>query len=255
MAKLIDLTGATVTIPSGWNAPEGYGHFYIKGSANGTAINKFEIGYYTELYTLSRRANNLCFTMSNYINGWLNITPETTVTLTITEGTDVTNPDLIDWFVDNDATIEGGVWKEVNIQITTKESIVLEMAGTKCEQDIEIIVEQEELPVWDGTVEDYVSKKIIYVYDVFSKNTFTFNVGNASTYGDITFPCYDVGGSRYLKTALNGGLGIYLYGPQANDNVYHIYTGSLSDEVEFTDSIENGVTLYCTGAHSGGTNE
>lgn len=108
----------------------------------------------------------------------------------------------------------------------------------------------------DATFTKVEQQKTIYVYDINGGATYTFNVGNASTYGDITFPCYDVNGEKYLflNADDNSRVNIYLKSSQVNRDVYHTYTGSLSNEVKITDSVENGVTLYCTSSgHSGGT--
>ena len=200
-----DLTGYTISVPSGWSANSGFGKFDIQSSVDSKEYTSIQIGYTFNPGDGSFSNSNFVSFVHDYTEHNVTYQNHEALSFTISGGMHVTNQDLIQWFVDNGATF------------------------TKVEQ-----------------------QKTIYVYNINGGATYTFNVGNASTYGDITFPCYDVGGSRYLKTALNGGLGIYLCGTQANDNVYHIYTGSLSDEVEFTDSIENGATLYCTGAHSGG---
>jgi hypothetical protein len=47
------------------------------------------------------------------------------------------------------------------IKITTNESILLETKGCKCEEDVEIIVEGNTVPVWDKKISDYVEPELI----------------------------------------------------------------------------------------------
>lgn len=45
MAKLIDLTGATVTVPAGWTATSDYGKFHAIGTTKYGEADFFYIGY------------------------------------------------------------------------------------------------------------------------------------------------------------------------------------------------------------------
>lgn len=114
-ATITDLTGTTVTVPINWNAPAGYGKFHLEGIITinngkrlmlGGEANNFEIGYgisygYPTGYEEDDAINVVADGEILHINDTFNIE--------ITGGTDVTNPALIQWVKNNNATFEGGV--------------------------------------------------------------------------------------------------------------------------------------------------
>lgn len=109
---ITNLTGATVTVPSGWTASAGYGDFYLEGSYSfgSTTRTLYDSEYGNFHIGNSNSTDRIGFTYkSTNIEG---LTPATSFTLNITGGTDATNQDLIQWLVDNNAIIEGGVWEE-----------------------------------------------------------------------------------------------------------------------------------------------
>lgn len=118
--RLLSLDGATVTVPSGWTASAGYGIFSFNGYGNidgypleggshfqdQSSINSFRIGYSGNFDgDFSQKANKIWF--GNF--GDIGNTSE--FAIKIIDGKDITNPSLIQWLVDNNATIEGGVWE------------------------------------------------------------------------------------------------------------------------------------------------
>lgn len=106
-----DLTGVTVTVPSGWTAEAGLGSFDVIVDINGLGFySGLYIGYsiddspvsfgrYTSADSITYGSENLQLYFSSSVP----------LTLTFDEGSnDVNNPSLIQWFVDNDATFDGG---------------------------------------------------------------------------------------------------------------------------------------------------
>ena len=129
--KLIDLTGATVTVPAGWTASLGYGKFsigfcdlnstsWLTGECTdleiGNEENKItfidtwggggEEGEGSYNVIVYDNSHELHFEFWDFTDSWVK---------------DNTNPLLIQWFVDNNATIEGGVWEEVEEEIPSIE--------------------------------------------------------------------------------------------------------------------------------------
>lgn len=161
---ITNLTNTKWKVLANWSCTSNYGRFNINYILNDTnACIEMIFGY--NPFSQESKANYIFAIgdMSSGNNTNAELTSTTSFVINIIDGTDVTNTSLISWL----ETYGEQIVEEqpTNIQITTKESIVLEMAGTKCEQDIEIIVEQEEVPVWDGTVEDYVEEdEELYFY-------------------------------------------------------------------------------------------
>ena len=112
--KLVDLTGATVTIHHQiWSASAGYGLFNVNFDYS-TPIIDYKVYYLGIGYNSELVATENAFTFRNSSNAnivWVTNTGSKDYTIKITGGTDATNQDLIQWFLDNNATIEGGVWE------------------------------------------------------------------------------------------------------------------------------------------------
>lgn len=107
-----DLTGYTVTVPSGWTATAGYGRFllertdlYIDGDLSSVDIfsNTFWIGYgfNGEIFDFSVAADHIVFSSLPLV-----VDSSFTFSFTVTGGQDVANADLIQWLVDNNAVFE-----------------------------------------------------------------------------------------------------------------------------------------------------
>lgn len=99
-----DLTGYTVRISSGWSAISGYGIFNINFKVEtDDSINEFGTLYigYDDYY---ESENHICCKSTGGFVGAHNYSNRLGYRFHIIGGTDVTNPDLIDWFVDNGAT-------------------------------------------------------------------------------------------------------------------------------------------------------
>ena len=105
MAKLIDLTGATVTVPSGWVSTPGYGNFDIflwQDSNHMDFGNGLNIGYMwggSDFPRLVSTTDSLCFGIGEGLYD-----SSDSLYFEIIDGTDVSNTNLIQWFVDNGAT-------------------------------------------------------------------------------------------------------------------------------------------------------
>lgn len=99
-----DLTGYTVTVPSGWGCISGYGSFEI------THTIPDYVGEATEFYIGYRwsdgleQRENRCVSMQSLVN----YTPSNSITLVVTGGSDSSNSTLISWLVDNNATFSNG---------------------------------------------------------------------------------------------------------------------------------------------------
>lgn len=110
-----NLTGVTVTVPSGWTASAGYGRFSISGTLTNFSWN------FTDVY-IGYEDTPASDTASDYITFRPYFTLDSDDELVFFfDGTgDVTNSSLIQWFVDNDAiftvpqpetsSIAGGVY-------------------------------------------------------------------------------------------------------------------------------------------------
>ena len=136
-----DLTGYTVTVPSGWTATAGYGRFFVDYENNGNSYYELCIGYVfdAEIFGISSSANSIAFAETGYA-----YTSTEEITITITGCDDATNADLIQWFVDNNATFSKkvvGVLTDGNM-ITNKSGIVLKTANTYFEEDITVTLDE-----------------------------------------------------------------------------------------------------------------
>ena len=116
--EITDLTNTTWNIPAGWTATAGYGIFNINyiDSENDyqTENKKIALGY------MRFNFDTLIFTdpTADYINlggpSACEIGSSQTFTITITGGTDATNPDLISWLQEN-----GTIINLINFSINT----------------------------------------------------------------------------------------------------------------------------------------
>ena len=103
-----DLTGYTISVPSGWSANSGYGDFDIYCSFNNDSIklSYFSIGYRGEFdgrnFSLIPNSNTICI-HTNY-PPFDNLSNGNAFTVLFGEGQDSNDSDLIQWFVDNGAT-------------------------------------------------------------------------------------------------------------------------------------------------------
>jgi hypothetical protein len=112
--KITDLTGYTVTVPAGWSAPVGSVQCYIDFTYNGFNYNFFgcglELSPAPDGVEIVPSSNSIVFCNQQPVNvGYIvfdNGVALTTgeFTISITGGNDVSNPSLIQWFVDNNAT-------------------------------------------------------------------------------------------------------------------------------------------------------
>ena len=116
MAKLLSLEGATVTVPSGWTCPSGvFEALSLDISYGENSYSNFSLGYKgtfaVDEFYFYRTAVSNCICIDNGYPPYENFTPTESFTFKVVSG-DVTNQSLIQWLVDNNATIEGGIWEE-----------------------------------------------------------------------------------------------------------------------------------------------
>lgn len=105
-ARITDLTGYTVTVPSGWSASAGYGSFstlsyyYPAGYGEESQYIGLFVGYeFDPIDDYIPKINSiLCIPFLD------DISPASSFTITIIGGDDALNPALIQWFYDNNAT-------------------------------------------------------------------------------------------------------------------------------------------------------
>ena len=141
MAKLIDLTGATITVPAGWTASAGYGMFYLTGGGlyedpNGDndyfpfdpfVGSNFNIGFGAN-DDLSADRIFLYYNSSGEPGSGLKhiMTNNNSFKINNIQGNSASDQSLIQWFLDNNATIEGGVWEEEHtVQIINPQMYIL----------------------------------------------------------------------------------------------------------------------------------
>lgn len=135
MAKLISLQGALVSVSSGWVCPPGYGIFSFNGYGNidgypidggayfydQSSINSFRIGYSGDFDGVFTERNDRI-----WFGNLGDIGEDSSFQLMITDGRDVANPSLIQWFLNNNATIEGGIYEEEHtVQIINPQMCIL----------------------------------------------------------------------------------------------------------------------------------
>ena len=112
MANIINLTGYTVTVPSGWRTAEGFGKFHLLGRL---IVNTHDREFNTTIspnlyigYMLSNQASKYItyYSTTQSTSGYSFYLSDLPFVLIITGGTDATNPNLIQWLYDNNATCE-----------------------------------------------------------------------------------------------------------------------------------------------------
>lgn len=107
--KLVDLTGATVRVPAGWSLGD-LGTYTLYGIVSYYSTGAVPIHNTFVFDMLSGRSTGIRF--SDTAEATNKTISSGAFDLEITGGLDTTNSNLIQWFLDNNATIEGGVWEE-----------------------------------------------------------------------------------------------------------------------------------------------
>lgn len=95
-----DLSGYTVSVPAGWSVSSRYGLFILSYEFNGLVVNE---GYLYLGYNIIPGDGPTGAPNYIYIGG-STLTPNDSFLVTFYNGQDITNQDLIQWFVDNGAT-------------------------------------------------------------------------------------------------------------------------------------------------------
>ena len=101
-----DITGFTVTVPAGWDASAGFGIFNIYGTftTDRLGTNDFSslyLGYVLNFETFTRQPSSDALTFGDYSS---TVPSSEAISFTFTDGSDVSNSTLIQWFVNNNAT-------------------------------------------------------------------------------------------------------------------------------------------------------
>lgn len=116
-AHLVSLLGATVRVPAGWSAIAGYGYYNLSGfySINNSEFFALYNGYSFGIGrsgsgTMETKNNSICIRYISNSN-FYDYDNSFSFSLSITGGSSAVDKNLIQWFVDNNATIEGGVYE------------------------------------------------------------------------------------------------------------------------------------------------
>lgn len=94
-----DLTNYIVTVPSGWTASAGFGLFQLYFELNGFSYTEFNIGF----DSVYQPTSDYIFCYNDNSNREFDLYNGESFSIHIDGGFGVTNPDLIQWFVDNNA--------------------------------------------------------------------------------------------------------------------------------------------------------
>ena len=89
-----DLSHYIVEVPAGWTCTAGYGTFNLEGTLNSNSLYSLLIGFYPS-------GVEAVDSITDFSNGY---TPSDSLIFYIDGGDDVTNQNLIQWFVSNNAT-------------------------------------------------------------------------------------------------------------------------------------------------------
>lgn len=112
--KLISLEGATVVVPAGWTASAGYGQFALYGEVNHGTLSPYGVeGYFQIGYRGTFETGQ--YAAANYVWGgsYGSISNSNALNITITGGDDADSESLIQWLLDNNAEITGGVYEAI----------------------------------------------------------------------------------------------------------------------------------------------
>lgn len=115
-----DLTGYTVTVPSGWTATAGYDYFLLGVEYDGVQASNFYIGY-----NLGDRGEPT--RLANYVSiPYIVAIPNTEAfTLTFLDGSDTTNTSLIQWLTSNNATFSKSEYAWVEYKESSGDSLAI----------------------------------------------------------------------------------------------------------------------------------
>ena len=269
-----NLTGYTVTVPSGWSATSGYGTFDIQGVIEANTFIALYIG-----------RNPFDSNMSNFIafgtdsGGMVSFTNEDYFLFECTGGDDASNPSLIQWLIDNNATFskeeEGtqvdktnnlpaflkdlyqGIVKKkpdasknpqnfrgeieaIETGITPTGSLTITENGTyPVTEKAEVIVAVPEVPEWDGSFTKSVNNLTGTTWKIPSGWKTSENQGGFAIDGEFT-----IENTTIIISSIH--LGRYQTGYQANaitvvkaeDTTVHAITSELNP---------SGFTLKITG--------
>lgn len=239
---LVSLKGATVSVPSDWSASAGYGDFNVH-----CYITFNDTQYYSQCIHIGYRMNTdgsdtsendrISFDSDELLPfEYSCISPQASIVFVFIGGNQLNNPDLIQWFVDNDAIITGGVYSDDVVSVTN------DIGDTK------LVWELNWLETTEETVSDYVeiypSSDTKQCYIVFKKS---FSIpmelvvkseDDESIYASCDVDCYErteTVGSASLSVSLDGSTNSDLLLGQDGEEDEITFNGNTSYESIFTD--------------------
>ena len=237
MAKLVDLTGATVRVPSGWSASAGYKELYSlnydlysynnDSTYSSTMLGIGFRGFDVDEFKFRFPVDNYIFTGQPTLLGFNNTDH---LRFYFYGGKDVTNTNLIQWFIDNNATIEGGVWEEeeTGIPVTLANSYIL---ATSDGATFLVIATEDDIPEDPSSpnVTDLTNTKWQFIYDLTGVTEgITINVdftSNGSVFNKIMFEpgtglmFFDSNNNNYIVYSILDGVGVWANLPYRNIHI------------------------------------
>lgn len=227
-----DLTGYTVTVPSGWTATAGYGHFYV--DYDEPTFGEFYslwIGYgYDDTGVgfppIELRANAVGLGDSTAI--WT--TNDSDLQMTITGGDDATNAELIQWFTSNNATFSKSeyAWVEYAKGSGSSGGYAVALFATNSYSNNAVSYSIDSGATWTTFTNNMV------IISGVSKIRFKF-VATSSSY-----PFFEVG-TKYDSSSIGG----------ATSPVFSAYESGESSDITITkDTIYYLKVFYATGGGS-----
>ena len=175
--KLTSLEGSTINVPSNWTASSSYGRFYFNGRGNtndyplsdgiyfyeDSTIDSFQVGY-------SGNFEGNFYPLSNSIwFGSLGIVGNSAkLKIEIYDGRDVSNQNLIQWFIDINAIIVGGVYQ----QLLPNYSVTFNCGKGDVNSSDEIISSLTEIPELPSCTREYYTFDGWYYDDSYTEKVY-----------------------------------------------------------------------------------
>lgn len=185
MAKLISLQGANVTLPSGLSINSNSTMIYsISGEISYMSTSGIPT-HLTDSFTQIAFGYNLgtdvpSANLISYVTGTgvkTRISTDYNFSLLDLSGSDITNENLIQWFIDNNATIEGGIYEEEHtVQIINPQMYILpptKVVGS------DLVVSAEEVVVNETAVAGFVQ---VHPYIGDDEYTYLDNMDTSKVY-------------------------------------------------------------------------
>ena len=234
---LVSLKGATVTVPSDWTAPlNNKGYYNVIGTISYGSVTNAEVTSFGIGFNVSfDGAEENCISYSNPRSPYT-VDKFVSFTISFSSGSSLTDTNLIQWFVDNNATIIGGVYSDDVVSVTN------DIGETKLVWELNWLETTEEIPC--NYVEIYPSSDTKQCYIVFKKSfsipmqLIVKSEDDESVYASCDVDCYErteTVGSASLSVSLDGSTNSdLLLGQDVEENEI-TFNGNTSYESIFTD--------------------